>query len=238
MPSFQENVYALGDLQRQIACTPLASAPARERRFPFLDRDLLEFLYNIPREQLVQPGRRRFLMRRALRGIVPEPLLERKRKAYVVRTPLQSLQAQSKELTEWTKEMICCEIGAIDLAQFQRALAQAFQGDDSHLWRFSRTLELESWLRDTRVQSVLSSSALHIAARRAPTWRRIEPRTVNESPQLGKSNKKEVKNMKYEKPEIVCVDDAAKSIQQMQKDVIAQDHSNGTLRPPAFQADE
>ncbi|MGC2741151.1 MAG: hypothetical protein WA274_24925 [Candidatus Acidiferrales bacterium] len=44
--------------------------------------------------------------------------------------------------------------------------------------------------------------------------------------------------MKYEKPEIVCVDDAAKSIQQMQKDVIAQDHSNGTLRPPAFQADE
>lgn len=190
LPSFQENVYALGDLQRQIACTPLASAPARERRFPFLDRDLLEFLYNIPREQLVQPGRRRFLMRRALRGIVPEPLLERKRKAYVVRTPLQSLQAQSKELTEWTKEMICCEIGAIDLAQFQRALARAFQGDDSHLWRFSRTLELESWLRDTRVQSVLSSSALHIAARRTPISREIERRTVNESPQLGKSNKK------------------------------------------------
>ena len=129
-------------------------------------------------------------MRRALRGIVPEPLLERKRKAYVVRTPLQSLQAQSKELTEWTKEMICCEIGAIDLAQFQRALAQAFQGDDSHLWRFSRTLELESWLRDRRVQSVLSSSALHIADRRTPISRRIQPRTVNKSPQLGKSNKK------------------------------------------------
>jgi len=44
--------------------------------------------------------------------------------------------------------------------------------------------------------------------------------------------------MKYEKPEIICVDDAAKSIQQMQKDVIAQDHSNGTLLPPAFQAEE
>jgi hypothetical protein len=44
--------------------------------------------------------------------------------------------------------------------------------------------------------------------------------------------------MKYEKPEIVRVDDAAHSIQQMQKDVIAADHSNGTLRPPTFQADE
>jgi hypothetical protein len=44
--------------------------------------------------------------------------------------------------------------------------------------------------------------------------------------------------MKYEKPEIVCVDDAAKSIQQMRKDVIAADHSNGTNLPPAFQTEE
>ncbi len=44
--------------------------------------------------------------------------------------------------------------------------------------------------------------------------------------------------MKYEKPEIICVDDAAKSIQQMQKDVIAADYSNGTNLPPAFQAEE
>jgi len=190
LPSFQENVHTLGDIQRQIACTPLASAPPRERRFPFLDRDLLEFLYNIPREQLVQPGRRRFLMRRALHGIVPAPLLERKRKAYVARTPLQSLLAQSKELTQWTKEMICSDIGAIDLDHFQRVLAQAFQGDLSHLWRLSRTLELESWLRDTRVQSVLSSSTLHVAARQSPMSRGIEPRAVNESPQLGKSNQK------------------------------------------------
>ena len=44
--------------------------------------------------------------------------------------------------------------------------------------------------------------------------------------------------MKYEKPEILSVDDAAKSIQQMSKDVIAQDHANGTNLPPAFQAEE
>ncbi len=44
--------------------------------------------------------------------------------------------------------------------------------------------------------------------------------------------------MKYEKPEIVCVNDAARSIQQMQKDVIAADHSNGTNLPPAFPAEE
>jgi hypothetical protein len=44
--------------------------------------------------------------------------------------------------------------------------------------------------------------------------------------------------MKYEKPEIIRVDEAVKTIQQMTKDVIAQDHSNGSNRPPAFLADE
>lgn len=44
--------------------------------------------------------------------------------------------------------------------------------------------------------------------------------------------------MKYEKPEIICVDDAAKRIQQMTKDQIAADNSNGTHQPPTFPADE
>jgi asparagine synthase (glutamine-hydrolysing) len=37
-----------------------------EYRYPFLDRELVEFLFSLPREQLVRPGRRRSLMRRAL----------------------------------------------------------------------------------------------------------------------------------------------------------------------------
>jgi len=44
--------------------------------------------------------------------------------------------------------------------------------------------------------------------------------------------------MKYEKPEIICVDDAAKSIQQMLKNVIAADSTNGTNQPPAYSAHE
>jgi len=44
--------------------------------------------------------------------------------------------------------------------------------------------------------------------------------------------------MKYEKPEILCVSDAAKTIQEMSKNVIAADHDNGTLLPPAYQSEE
>lgn len=64
------------------------SALARyECRYPYLDRDLVEFLFSIPRGRLVRPGRRRSLMRRALRSIVPAEILERRRKAYVIRGP-------------------------------------------------------------------------------------------------------------------------------------------------------
>jgi hypothetical protein len=150
---------------------------------------LLEFLYNVPREQIVQPGRRRSLMRRALRGIVPEAVLERKRKAYVARAPLKSLHAEAETLRAWTANMICCEIGAVDFQQFERALAAACRGDDSHLWRISRTLALESWLRDSRVQSVLRMPIAQNVVGCAETPHAPYAPAARKSPQLGKLEK-------------------------------------------------
>jgi len=51
--------------------------------------------YAVPRDQLVRPGQRRSLMRRALNGIVPDQLLNRKRKAFVVRSPLATIRWES-----------------------------------------------------------------------------------------------------------------------------------------------
>ena len=42
-----------------------------EYRYPYLDRDLVDFLLRVPLRQLAAPGRRRFMMRRTLKGIVP-----------------------------------------------------------------------------------------------------------------------------------------------------------------------
>ena len=90
LPSFQESLSTLDLLRRQIASLPSPSEPPYEKRYPYLDRDFLEFLYAVPREQLLRPGQRRSLMRRALVGVVPEEILNRKRKAYVTRMPLTS----------------------------------------------------------------------------------------------------------------------------------------------------
>ncbi len=167
-PSVQENLYTLESLRRQVAHAPLPVHPLRERRYPFLDRDLIEFLYSVPRAQLVQPGRRRSLMRRALRALVPEAVLERKRKAYVARAPLVSIRAQEAELTLWTAEMIAGEMGLVDRGLFHQAVARACSGEDTHLWRISRTLDLEFWLRDPRLQARVSfGTRKHDPARHA-----------------------------------------------------------------------
>lgn len=69
-----------------------------EYRYPYLDRDMVEFLFRIPREQLVRPGRRRSLMRRALKEIVPAEILERRRKAFLSKGPLALLQANKERI--------------------------------------------------------------------------------------------------------------------------------------------
>jgi asparagine synthase (glutamine-hydrolysing) len=85
LPSFQANISTLDMLRRQLGCDALVFNPPCENRFPFLDRNLLEFLYGVPRTQLVRPGQRRSLLRRALAGTVPDEILNRRRKAYVSR---------------------------------------------------------------------------------------------------------------------------------------------------------
>ena len=150
LPSFQDSLRTLDGLRRQLACFPLASAPPYEKSYPFLDRDLLEFLYAIPREQLVRPGERRSLMRRALRGIVPEELLNRKRKAFVARAPRVAISEQLDELANLTEHMISNSLGIIDAGKFFEALRNAPQDPEVSIVYLIRTLRLESWLRTLR----------------------------------------------------------------------------------------
>lgn len=144
-PSFQENIFTLGVLRRQTACQELSSAPLHERRHPYLDRGLLEFLYAIPREQLVRPGQRRSLMRRALRDIVPSEILNRRRKAYVARSALMSVFDDWKELGK-RPQMLSVLFGIVDRRIFGEAVERASRGE-VHIVAMIRTLQVESWLR-------------------------------------------------------------------------------------------
>lgn len=146
-PSFQENLIALDDIRRQLAARPLSPDPLFERRYPYLDRDLLEFAYAIPREQLLRPGQRRSLMRRALVGIVPDPVLNRRRKAIVTRRYRTAFLANSVASTNVLQEMLTDSIGAIDGGLFRKALDRSVHDSEAEVIPLLRALALEGWLR-------------------------------------------------------------------------------------------
>jgi asparagine synthase (glutamine-hydrolysing) len=159
LPSFQENISTLDVLRRQLASSPLAWAAPHEMRYPYLDRELLEFVYAIPREQIVRPLQRRSLMRRALVGIVPDEILNRKRKAFVVRGPIVALFAEWPRLLELSEHMVSVSLGIVNRKAFAGALQKAHQGGEIHVSFMMRTLEVECWLRHVALWNLWKPSA-------------------------------------------------------------------------------
>jgi len=147
-PSFQEAMKTLEGVQRQIECFSVPLELPYEKRYPYLDRDLLEFLYAVPREQLVRPGRRRSLMRRALVGIVPDEVLNRRRKAFAARAPLVAISTEWASLVRVSERMVGEALGIVDGKSFSEALRKARYGGEGPIGALIRTLDLEFWLRD------------------------------------------------------------------------------------------
>lgn len=156
LPSLQENVGTLNALRRQLACKPLPLEPPYEKRYPYLDRYLLEFMFAIPREQLVRPTQRRSLMRRALVGIVPEEILNRKTKAFVARAPLVAISKDWAHFAEMTQHMLIGSLGIVDLERMSNALQRARRGEEVPIVTLMRTIQIEDWLRNLRTLGFLN----------------------------------------------------------------------------------
>jgi asparagine synthase (glutamine-hydrolysing) len=163
LPSFQEHLSTLDALRRQLSCTTVPSEPLLEKRYPYLDRDLLAFLCAIPREQLVRPGQRRSLTRRALAGIVPDALLNRKRKAFVARSPRLAISEQWESLAEMGRQMVTAPLGFVASNTFREAMDKARTGQEVLIVPLLRTIEIECWIRDLGRQGILERRAIKIA---------------------------------------------------------------------------
>ncbi len=172
LPTFQENISTINSLRRQLALTALPFEPPFEKRYPYLDRSLLEFMFAIPREQLVRPNQRRSLMRRALVGIVPDEILNRRTKAFASRAPLVGIARDWTNLVAMAQDMVCSSLGMVDSKCFANVLQKARLGEQVPMVGLRRTIFLEHWLvsispllargSDTRVGPELN---LHGSAR-------------------------------------------------------------------------
>ena len=167
LPSFQANLSTLDAIRRQIGCAASSPEMPCERRYPYLDRDFLEFLFSVPREQLTRPGMRRSLMRRALVGIVPDAVLNRRRKAFVARSPRITILNEWQSLVAMSREMASAALGIVDSRAFSQAMEEARCGNEVPIIPLLRTLEMESWLRDVRARGILDGRATPASPKRS-----------------------------------------------------------------------
>lgn len=146
LPSVQGRVNQLEFCRRFVSFCDLKLHLSREVRFPFLDRELLEFMCAIPHEQVVRVGRRRSLMKRALADVVPDAILNRKRK--IVSQP-GSVFATPEWFNpgEAEADMLSETLGFVNSTRFRQALQQAQHRNGGPPYLLVKTIALESWLR-------------------------------------------------------------------------------------------
>jgi asparagine synthase (glutamine-hydrolysing) len=117
-----------------------------EYRFPFLHRPLVEFLLAAPWEQKVRPYQIKSLMRRALRGILPDAVRLNNAKSDNGPYMTLGLNRNWSDIQSLADRSILAELGCIDLPRFRGVLDRARLGYAPQLMRITLALILEAWL--------------------------------------------------------------------------------------------
>jgi asparagine synthase (glutamine-hydrolysing) len=157
LPGFQDQVDKLNANRRFLSHCGLQSELLREIRYPYYDRDFLEFMYAIPREQVVRVGQRRSLMKRALVGIVPNELLYRRRTIFVPPGPNKDSSIEWPSLAEIEYLTDNCA-GIIDPDRFATALQKARHNEAVPFGNLRRTLTLMAWVSHLATLEILTNS--------------------------------------------------------------------------------
>jgi asparagine synthase (glutamine-hydrolysing) len=127
-----------------------------ETRCPFLDQTLVEFLVAVPRDQLLRPGDRRSLMRRALKGLLPDEILLRRTKAGSARCYVVTLEKHRRFLEDIVASSFGSQLGYIDRDKFRSVLIGTCTGQSFFGPGFLQGLSLEIWLRTIVSRGILS----------------------------------------------------------------------------------
>ncbi len=131
-----------------------------EMRYPYLDRRIIEFGLATPLSQKLRGGDTRSVVRRALRGVLPEAIRTRETKAGPAEAFHRAIGRQWPYLQRLFASPRCADLGLIEPRIFLEELQRARHGMVGNLVQMMRTISLELWLRtlDSNVESRAASA--------------------------------------------------------------------------------
>jgi asparagine synthase (glutamine-hydrolysing) len=132
----------------------LARRRGVELRHPFLDRRMVEFVLGLPDEQRHRAAGDRFILRHAMRGLMPERVRTRVGKsdlADVIDTELRTKHAAA--VRELFRNSRLAAMGAVDAEELLVAFDRFIRGSRAvHPSDFETLAGFELWLRNLEKQ--------------------------------------------------------------------------------------
>ena len=123
---------------------------ALDVRHPYLYRPLVEFALHLPPQLTVQPHQRKWILREAMRGILPEVVRTRVGKGVLLGLFSWSMKSQRAYLEPLLRDPILAQLGIIDPMKVRSAFAAAQYEHYGASWAFAdvqHTLAIEAWLQ-------------------------------------------------------------------------------------------
>jgi len=120
---------------------------AYEKTYPFLHRPLVEFLMNVPIDQKLRPDETRSLMRRALKDLLPQKILERRSKGATGEALCRGLANEWPRIRSLLVDSRLVRRGYVNGDELVQAFARARHGIEFNISGLLQALALEVWLR-------------------------------------------------------------------------------------------
>jgi asparagine synthase (glutamine-hydrolysing) len=115
-------------------------------RYPFLSRPLVEFALQLPARERIRPEGRKWILREAMRGALPEPVRQRSTKGGIDARILWSLTHERARIDKLLREPILADIGCVDPIALRNAVDAASRGVRINAVTLFSALSLETWL--------------------------------------------------------------------------------------------
>lgn len=116
-------------------------------RYPFLHRPLVELVLATPWHVKEVPGETKALLRRAMRGVLPEKVRRRTEDVSTGHAVYAGVRKEWPILEQVAGSSVLVDLGIVDRERLKNALHLARQGHALHLGGLLTTLVLDAWLQ-------------------------------------------------------------------------------------------
>ncbi len=123
----------------------MSMATSLETRAPFLDVDVMELAFSLPGRMKVRGSERKYILKRALRGILPEEILARRKEGFSI--PMKNWLR--RELAPLMLELLSPERlrhrDLFDVGEVQGLIAAHTEGRENHAHTLFSLMVFERW---------------------------------------------------------------------------------------------